>query len=116
MTALQSTSVHAACVAGLSTKLTQNCSVTIGQQLTLLVDMCQLDVESDDLPIPVWPLAAFPEVGITLDHSFQAFLSLQAQYNASTISLGGGIDGIPEVNVSTNEASQAANSSINQAT
>ena len=74
-------------LAGLSTQQTANCTVThkeLGQSL----EACQIDVDGEGLPIPVWPLAAFPEVDATLRHSFQAFLDVQARYNASDIQLG----------------------------
>ena len=75
------------CAAGLSTRQTSNCSVN-DRNLMQPVEDCHIEVEEDGLPIPVWPLAAFFEVKATLSHSFQAFLEVQAKYNASEIRLG----------------------------
>lgn len=72
--------------AGLSQDLTQNCTMgsagaAFPHDLTFLqqVKSCQIDVEREDLPIPVWPLSSFASVKAALQRSFEAFLEVQRQ-------------------------------------
>lgn len=80
----------------------------------LAVELCHIDVDNSRLPIPVWPLASFPETAATLNHSFQAFLNVQGLYKAGTIRLGNAssfADKATSVALHM-EASQAQNSSL----
>ena len=54
------------------------------------MNACGIDTEEEELPIPVWPLAAFPEVNATLAHSFAAFRSVRDRFLSGEIGLGGG--------------------------
>lgn len=70
--------------------MTANCTAVDAQQtLVQRTAACELNVDQDDLPIPVWPLSVFPLATATLQHSFKAFLDIQAQYNSSVVPLRG---------------------------